>query len=57
MTHQLCLKWFDFLSSHLSDRFKSIMNVARAKLELIKPEEINMDEYKVRSNSFPLLFT
>lgn len=24
------------------------MNVARAKLDLIKPEEVNMDEYEVR---------
>lgn len=23
------------------------MNVARAKLDLIKPEEVNMDEYEV----------
>lgn len=25
------------------------MNVARAKLDLIKPEEVNMDEYEVRN--------
>lgn len=54
MTHHLCLKLFVFLSSHLPDRFKSIMNVARAKLDLIKPEDINMDEYKVRSTHFYL---
>lgn len=24
------------------------MNVARAKLDLIKPDEVNMDEYEVR---------
>lgn len=35
------------------------MNVARAKLDLIKPEEVNMDEYEVRNAavadlSFPL---
>uniref|UniRef100_A0A665WMS7 ubiquitinyl hydrolase 1 n=1 Tax=Echeneis naucrates TaxID=173247 RepID=A0A665WMS7_ECHNA len=29
------------------ERCKSIMNVARAKLDLIKPEEVNMDEYEV----------
>ncbi|XP_037835081.1 ubiquitin carboxyl-terminal hydrolase 25 isoform X3 [Kryptolebias marmoratus] len=29
------------------ERCKSIMNVARAKLALIKPEEINMDEYEM----------
>lgn len=29
------------------NRCKSIMNVARAKLDLIKPEEVNMDEYEV----------
>ncbi|XP_037544092.1 ubiquitin carboxyl-terminal hydrolase 25 [Nematolebias whitei] len=29
------------------ERCKSIMNVARAKLGLIKPEEINMDEYEM----------
>uniref|UniRef100_H2L4L8 Ubiquitin carboxyl-terminal hydrolase 25 n=1 Tax=Oryzias latipes TaxID=8090 RepID=H2L4L8_ORYLA len=28
------------------ERCKSIMNVARAKLDLIKPEEVNMDEYE-----------
>lgn len=26
------------------------MQVARAKLDLIKPEEVNMDEYEVRSD-------
>uniref|UniRef100_A0AAQ5YUK1 Ubiquitin carboxyl-terminal hydrolase 25 n=1 Tax=Amphiprion ocellaris TaxID=80972 RepID=A0AAQ5YUK1_AMPOC len=34
------------------ERCKSIMNVARAKLDLIKPEEVNMDEYEVRHNVF-----
>ncbi|XP_070772911.1 ubiquitin carboxyl-terminal hydrolase 25 isoform X2 [Enoplosus armatus] len=29
------------------ERCKSIMNVARAKLGLIKPEEVNMDEYEM----------
>ncbi|XP_019713291.1 ubiquitin carboxyl-terminal hydrolase 25 isoform X6 [Hippocampus comes] len=29
------------------ERCKSIMNVARAKLELITPEEVNLDEYEV----------
>ncbi|XP_008330450.1 ubiquitin carboxyl-terminal hydrolase 25 isoform X9 [Cynoglossus semilaevis] len=29
------------------ERCKSIMNVARAKLDLIKPEEVNMDEYEI----------
>uniref|UniRef100_A0A3Q1EPP4 Ubiquitin carboxyl-terminal hydrolase 25 n=1 Tax=Acanthochromis polyacanthus TaxID=80966 RepID=A0A3Q1EPP4_9TELE len=29
------------------ERCKSIMNVARAKLDLIKPEEVNMDEYEM----------
>lgn len=29
------------------ERCKSIMNVARAKLDLIKPEEVDMDEYKM----------
>ncbi|XP_030648284.1 ubiquitin carboxyl-terminal hydrolase 25 isoform X2 [Chanos chanos] len=29
------------------ERCKSIMNVARAKLDLIKPEEINMEEYEM----------
>lgn len=28
------------------------MNVARAKLDLIKPEEVNMDEYEVSSSVF-----
>ncbi|XP_061819146.1 ubiquitin carboxyl-terminal hydrolase 25 isoform X4 [Nerophis lumbriciformis] len=28
------------------ERCKSIMHVARAKLDLIKPEEVNMDEYE-----------
>jgi len=28
------------------------MNVARAKLDLIKPEEVNMDEYEVSSGVF-----
>uniref|UniRef100_A0A8C7RNX6 Ubiquitin carboxyl-terminal hydrolase 25 n=1 Tax=Oncorhynchus mykiss TaxID=8022 RepID=A0A8C7RNX6_ONCMY len=30
-----------------NERCKSIMKVARAKLDLIKPEEINMEEYEV----------
>lgn len=38
----------------LPHRCKSIMNVARAKLDLIKPEEVNMDEYEV--SRFPLDF-
>ncbi|XP_029925181.1 ubiquitin carboxyl-terminal hydrolase 25 isoform X5 [Myripristis murdjan] len=29
------------------ERCKSIMNVARAKLDLIKPDEVNMDEYEM----------
>ncbi|XP_035480947.2 ubiquitin carboxyl-terminal hydrolase 25 isoform X2 [Scophthalmus maximus] len=29
------------------ERCKSIMNVARAKLDLIRPEEVNMDEYEM----------
>ncbi|XP_075876044.1 ubiquitin carboxyl-terminal hydrolase 25 isoform X2 [Nelusetta ayraudi] len=29
------------------ERCKSIMNVARAKLDLIKPEEVSMDEYEM----------
>uniref|UniRef100_UPI0037E95B7E ubiquitin carboxyl-terminal hydrolase 25 isoform X2 n=1 Tax=Semicossyphus pulcher TaxID=241346 RepID=UPI0037E95B7E len=29
------------------ERCKSIMNVARAKLDVIKPEEVNMDEYEM----------
>ncbi|XP_072302847.1 ubiquitin carboxyl-terminal hydrolase 25 isoform X4 [Eucyclogobius newberryi] len=29
------------------ERCKSIMSVARAKLDLIKPEEVNMDEYEI----------
>ncbi|XP_077449005.1 ubiquitin carboxyl-terminal hydrolase 25 [Stigmatopora argus] len=29
------------------ERCKSIMNVARAKLDLISPEEVNMDEYEI----------
>uniref|UniRef100_A0A671WPR9 Ubiquitin carboxyl-terminal hydrolase 25 n=1 Tax=Sparus aurata TaxID=8175 RepID=A0A671WPR9_SPAAU len=29
------------------ERCKSIMSVARAKLDLIKPEEVNMDEYEM----------
>ncbi|KAM4726858.1 ubiquitin carboxyl-terminal hydrolase 25 isoform 1-T1 [Anableps anableps] len=29
------------------ERCKSIMQVARAKLDLIKPEEVNMDEYEM----------
>ncbi|CAL9685967.1 unnamed protein product [Knipowitschia caucasica] len=29
------------------ERCKSIMNVARAKLDLIKPEEVNIDEYEI----------
>ncbi|XP_068600810.1 ubiquitin carboxyl-terminal hydrolase 25 isoform X3 [Brachionichthys hirsutus] len=29
------------------ERCKSIMTVARAKLDLIKPEEVNMDEYEM----------
>lgn len=37
-------------------RCKSIMNVARAKLDLIKPEEVNMDEYEVSSYVFCLFF-
>lgn len=28
------------------------MNVARAKLDLIKPEEVNMDEYEVSREVF-----
>ncbi|KAM6970391.1 ubiquitin carboxyl-terminal hydrolase 25 isoform 2-T2 [Aplochiton taeniatus] len=28
------------------ERCKSVMNVARAKLDLIKPEEVNMEEYE-----------
>lgn len=28
------------------------MNVARAKLDLIKPEEVNMDEYEVSGDLF-----
>lgn len=32
------------------------MNVARAKLDLIKPEEVNMDEYEVRSCVVCLLY-
>lgn len=28
------------------------MNVARAKLDLIKPEEVNMDEYEVSNSVF-----
>lgn len=45
----LFLSHFPFLSipSLLSLRCKSIMKVARAKLDLIKPEEINMEEYEV----------
>lgn len=34
-------------------RCKSIMKVARAKLELIKPDEVNMEEYEVSSLSNP----
>uniref|UniRef100_A0A8C3G257 Ubiquitin carboxyl-terminal hydrolase n=1 Tax=Cyclopterus lumpus TaxID=8103 RepID=A0A8C3G257_CYCLU len=34
------------------ERCKSIMNVARAKLDLIKPEEVNMDEYETFQRSF-----
>uniref|UniRef100_A0A8C8HXE5 Ubiquitin carboxyl-terminal hydrolase 25 n=1 Tax=Oncorhynchus tshawytscha TaxID=74940 RepID=A0A8C8HXE5_ONCTS len=30
-----------------NERCKSIMKVARAKLDLIKPEEINMEEYEI----------
>lgn len=32
------------------------MNVARAKLDLIKPEEVNMDEYEVSSEVFWIFF-
>ncbi len=32
------------------------MNVARAKLDLIKPEEVNMDEYEVRSSVLWIFF-
>lgn len=32
------------------------MNVARAKLDLIKPEEVNMDEYEVRSDAVSLSY-
>ena len=39
-----------------SHRCKSIMSVARAKLDLIKPEEVNMDEYEVSSGVFLVLF-
>lgn len=28
------------------------MNVARAKLDLIKPEEVSMDEYEVSRGAF-----
>lgn len=31
------------------------MNVARAKLDLIKPEEVNMDEYEVSRGVFWVL--
>lgn len=39
------------VSSLPPDRCKSIMNVARGKLDLIKPEEVNMDEYEVSSDA------
>uniref|UniRef100_A0A4W6E2U2 Ubiquitin carboxyl-terminal hydrolase 25 n=1 Tax=Lates calcarifer TaxID=8187 RepID=A0A4W6E2U2_LATCA len=39
------------------ERCKSIMNVARAKLDLIKPEEVNMDEYEVRFGLFWAILT
>ena len=32
------------------------MNVARAKLDLIKPDEVNMDEYEVRIDVYMQLF-
>lgn len=32
------------------------MNVARAKLDLIKPEEVNMDEYEVSRGVFWVFF-
>uniref|UniRef100_A0A8C4EAM7 Ubiquitin carboxyl-terminal hydrolase 25 n=1 Tax=Dicentrarchus labrax TaxID=13489 RepID=A0A8C4EAM7_DICLA len=38
------------------ERCKSIMNVARAKLDLIKPEEVNMDEYEVSSATLTLFY-
>uniref|UniRef100_A0A673A8U9 Ubiquitin carboxyl-terminal hydrolase 25 n=1 Tax=Sphaeramia orbicularis TaxID=375764 RepID=A0A673A8U9_9TELE len=38
------------------ERCKSIMNVARAKLDLIKPEEVNMDEYEVSRSVLRALF-
>uniref|UniRef100_A0A8C9YPD9 Ubiquitin carboxyl-terminal hydrolase 25 n=1 Tax=Sander lucioperca TaxID=283035 RepID=A0A8C9YPD9_SANLU len=39
------------------ERCKSIMNVARAKLDLIKPDEVNMDEYEVSTAVFWLFYT
>uniref|UniRef100_A0A8C3G285 Ubiquitin carboxyl-terminal hydrolase n=1 Tax=Cyclopterus lumpus TaxID=8103 RepID=A0A8C3G285_CYCLU len=38
------------------ERCKSIMNVARAKLDLIKPEEVNMDEYEMWHQTFQRSF-
>uniref|UniRef100_A0A8C6T9N5 Ubiquitin carboxyl-terminal hydrolase 25 n=1 Tax=Neogobius melanostomus TaxID=47308 RepID=A0A8C6T9N5_9GOBI len=39
------------------ERCKSIMSVARAKLDLIKPEEVNMDEYEVVLLSLYLFYS
>ncbi|RXM94465.1 Ubiquitin carboxyl-terminal hydrolase 25 [Acipenser ruthenus] len=41
------LEQFAHRSLGFDQRCKSIMEVARAKLELIKPEEVNMEEYEI----------
>ncbi|XP_041088570.1 ubiquitin carboxyl-terminal hydrolase 25 isoform X5 [Polyodon spathula] len=41
------LEQFAHHSLGFDQRCKSIMEVARAKLELIKPEEVNMEEYEI----------
>uniref|UniRef100_A0A8C1BMW0 Ubiquitin carboxyl-terminal hydrolase n=1 Tax=Cyprinus carpio carpio TaxID=630221 RepID=A0A8C1BMW0_CYPCA len=38
------------------ERCKSIMKVARAKLELIKPDEVNMEEYEVSESLMYLIY-
>lgn len=53
MTHHLVANaGSPFYVPPLSHRCKSIMNVARAKLDLIKPDEVNMDEYEVSRDVF-----
>uniref|UniRef100_A0A8C5ED48 Ubiquitin carboxyl-terminal hydrolase n=1 Tax=Gouania willdenowi TaxID=441366 RepID=A0A8C5ED48_GOUWI len=46
VTHHFRTNALSFLPASFH-RCKSIMNVARSKLDLIKPEEVNIDEYEM----------